>query len=211
MKVRYGSIRLGARTVFHRISATPDLKRWSDLDSFDASWGSRAELIAGLIPPGSRVLEFGAGQCRLRSFLDPRCVYTPADLVDRGPGTFVVDLNRRPLPLLTEHDPEVVVFAGVLEYLVRLPELVRWLAGETPRCIASYECASTPRRSLRRLRESARRARSGWINSYREDDLVELFVRNGFECVDRRTWSTPDGDERVFVFEQPGPSGDAAR
>ena len=206
MKARYGSIRFGAATMYRRISGRADTRRWSNLDNFDPEWGARADIIAGLIRPGSRVLEFGAGTRRLESALAPSCTYVPSDLVDRGPDTFVVNLNHRPLPSLAGLGADVVVLAGVLEYLGRLPEVVSWLAAETRTCIASYECAVSPPGSIRRLSELIRRSQSGWINAYTEVGLVGLFAAEGFACLQRCTWSTPDGDERIFVFEQPGPS-----
>jgi hypothetical protein len=200
MKARYGSLRFGAETMMRRITARPDTKRWAELDSFEAGWGSRTELIAELVPAHTRVLEFGAGTRQLERLLDPTCIYIPSDLVERGPDTFVVNLNQRPLPSLATIAPDVVVFAGVLEYLRRIPELATWLAAETAQCVVTYECAAGRPRSWRRLVESLRRAQSGWVNTYDEDELVAMFAAAGFDATERRTWSTPEGDERVFVF-----------
>ena len=73
--------------------------------------------IAKLIPAGSNVIEFGAGRRQLEKFLPAGCTYTPSDLVDRGPGTIVCDLNRPPLPDLRHLRLKVAVFGGVLEYV----------------------------------------------------------------------------------------------
>ena len=53
-----------------------------------------------------------------------------------------------------------------------------------------------------RLRENAARLRNGWVTTYTEDELVSLFGAAGWQCSDRRTWTTADGDERIFVFER---------
>ena len=66
------------------------------------------------IKSGERVFEFGAGRCQLREMLPPNASYTPSDLVARLPGTYVCDLNHRPLPMFAGHD--VAVCSGVLEY-----------------------------------------------------------------------------------------------
>ena len=47
------------------------LTRWADLDNFDPEWDERTQIIADLITPGSRVLEFGAGRRYLQTRLDP--------------------------------------------------------------------------------------------------------------------------------------------
>ncbi len=205
MSTRYGSLRLGLATLSRRLSSKPDVGRWSDLDNFDPEWDGRTQIIADLITPGSRVLEFGAGRRHLATVLDERSTYIPSDLVSRSDDTFVADLNARPLPALATIAPDVVVFAGVLEYLTRLPEVVAWLAGEVATCITSYECAASRPRSLPRFREVVRRWRTGWVNTYDEAELVGMFAASGLVCTDRRTWSTPTGDERIFVFERTSP------
>jgi hypothetical protein len=199
--VCYGSWRLGAATFYRQLRARSDVSRWSSLDSFDPSWGSRAELIAELVPEGSRVIEFGAGRRQLEALLPHGCTYIPSDLVDRGPGTLVVDLDDRPLPDLARLAPDLAVFAGVFEYLHHFADIPRWLAAQVPTCIASYECASSRAGTFARLRERSARLRNGWATTYTERELVDLFVAAGWDCSERRTWTTPDGDERIFVFE----------
>ena len=204
-RVRYGTIRLGVATLARRLSSKPDVTRWADLDSFDPDWNERTQIIADLIAPGSRVLEFGAGRRHLETLLDARSTYFASDLVERGHDTLVADLNKRPLPSLEAQRPDVVVFAGVLEYVTRLPDLAAWLGREVSTCIASYECATSSPRSVQRLAEVVRRWRTGWFNTYSEEELVTLFRAAGFRCVERRTWSTPQGDERIFVFAHARP------
>jgi hypothetical protein len=201
--IGYGTFRLGVATLARRLSSKPDVTRWADLDSFDPEWNERTRIIADLITPGSRVLEFGAGRRYLETVLDARSTYFASDLVKRGDDTLVADLNKRPLPSLDAQRPDVAVFAGVLEYVTRVPDLAEWLAGEVSTCIASYECATSAPRSLPRLAEVVRRWRTGWVNTYSEDELVAIFGVAGFMCVERRTWSTPQGDERIFVFHRP--------
>jgi colanic acid/amylovoran biosynthesis protein len=201
-RVAYGSIRLGVATLSRRLSSKPDVTRWADLDSFDPEWNERTQIIADLVAPGSRVLEFGAGRRHLETLLDAQSTYLASDLVERGDDTLVADLNQRPLPSLRALKPDVAVFAGVLEYVTHLPDLAEWLGQEVTTCIASYECAMTPPCSFQRLAEVVRRWRTGWVNTYSEDELVAMFSAAGFRCAERRTWSTPQGDERIFVFER---------
>jgi hypothetical protein len=180
---------------------TPDIARWGDVENLDRAWDERTRLIAGLIPKDSRVLEFGAGRRLLERYLDPTCVYIASDLVDRGPGTMVCDLNARPLPDLSGLRPDVAVFGGVLEYIARLESIPPWLARHVSTCVASYECAAVTGRA-RRLRERWVRAGIGWVNAYTEDELLALFAASGFTASDTVIWHTPEGDEPIFVFKR---------
>ena len=158
--------------------------------------------MARLVPMGSRVIEFGAGSRKMAHHLDPSCTYLASDVVDRGPGTLVWDLNARPLPDLSPLKVDVAIFGGVLEYLVSLEPIARWLARHVTTCIASYECAETGAWSLNRLRERLRRARLGWVNTHTETELAGLFYAAGFVCEQKVIWHTPTGDEPIFVFQQ---------
>jgi hypothetical protein len=181
-----------------RLLGRSDVSHWSDPGSFDAGWDERGRLAAMLIPRGARVVEFGAGLRRLEAFLDPSIVYTPSDMVDRGAGTLVLDLNARPLPSLSNVD--TAVFCGVLEYIADLPAVIRWLSQWASLCIASYSCAHASRGTLRRLTEVAKRARSGWVNTYDEREFCAQFAAAGFELVERRTWYEAGDHQPIFVF-----------
>ena len=50
----------------------------------------------------------------------------PSDMVDRGPGTIICDLNIRPLPDLGSGTYDVAVLLGVLEYLRDVPSFLDW-------------------------------------------------------------------------------------
>jgi hypothetical protein len=56
-------------------------------------------------------------------------------------------------------------------------------------------------RDLRTI-SRGRRPPPEWFTTYTEDELVSLFGTAGWRCSDRRTWTTADGDERIFVFER---------
>ncbi|ORA20737.1 hypothetical protein BST14_01835 [Mycobacterium arosiense ATCC BAA-1401 = DSM 45069] len=179
-----------------------------DPTRYDEAWERRTERAAQLIPPGRHVIEFGAGTRKLERYLDPSCTYVPSDLADRGPGTIVCDLNSRPLPDLPDYDTAVLL--GVLEYLVDVPEIIGWLARQIQVCVVSYVCKSAG--SLSGVLEMIHRNRAGWMNHYREEQIVELFQEQGFEQVSAETCS----GNRLFVFVNPanarrGPmSGDIA-
>jgi hypothetical protein len=184
------------RNLTHRLLNQSDYHRWTDMDNYEAWWDGRTEKIARLIPPTSRVIEFGAGRRQLEKRLDPTCTYVPSDLVERGLGTFVCDLNRRPLPGLSHLNVDTAVFGGVLEYIHNIESLVEWLAQHVSLCVASYACVPSTKGIVPRLLDRFSRFYYGYMNSYGEEELVDLFRRAGFRCIARDPWTS----QRVFLF-----------
>jgi hypothetical protein len=186
------------RGALRKILHQSDYKRWTDPDNLQPWWDERTEKIAQLIPKNGRVIEFGAGRRQLEKFLDSSCSYVPSDLTDRGPGTIICDLNRRPLPDLRELAAAVAVFGGVLEYILDLDSLVQWLSSQFSFCVASYTYVNPTPTEPERIRERLKRLHFGFMNNYTEEELVSLFEKYGFTCVKRGTWTT----QRLFLFEQ---------
>ena len=173
-----------------------DRKRWADSRNLYASWESRNKQLAALVPNNSRVIEFGAGKRILERYLDPSCTYVPSDVIDRGPGTIVCDLNQRPLPDLGPNVYDVAVFSGVLEYVRDVPSVLDWLAKYVAVCALTYAPAKAKGYSPGSLVETVGRLRHGWMNNYREEELRSLFCERGFELVQDQDWE----GQRLFVF-----------
>ena len=190
------SFRRIARTLFLRSLNRSDYARWTNPDSLESWWETRTQRIATLIPKHSRVIEFGAGRRWLESYLDPSCSYIPSDLVDRGPGTIVCDLNKRPLPDLRHLRADVAVFGGVLEYIRDLESVVEWLSQQVSFCVTSYAYAARATGAAVGIRERLRRLYYGYMNNYTEEELVELFSRRGLICAEKVTWDT----QQIFLF-----------
>jgi Methyltransferase domain len=190
------------RSIQCALFGTPDRARWSDLANHDQLWDERTQLVASLIPRGSRVIEFGAGRRQLERYLDPSCSYVPSDLVSRGPDTLVCDLNVRPLPDLSNVGADVAVFGGVFEYVANLDSVIQWVARHVSVCVASYEVAATRAWTAARQRERLVRAQIGWVNAYTEDELARLFENAGFRSEQKLVWHTSGGDEPLFVFRK---------
>ena len=186
------------RTLAVRLFRWSDVARWADTSAYDADWAPRTTLIGGLVPPGSRVIEFGAGGRGLEKVLHPSCSYTPSDLVSRGDDTLVLDLNGR-LPELEGSPFDVAVLAGVLEYVVDLGRLFAWLHRHAATCIASYACAQPSASRVVALREASRRLATGWVNSLTEDELKMTMLRAGFRVQSQHVWGTEDGSEIILV------------
>ena len=200
--MRYNTPSVILRAMRCRMFGTTDFSRWSDVSKFEPEWAERSQLIARLVPKESKIMELGAGAQLLRTYLHPSCTYYAADLFDRGPEhTIVFDLNSRPLPNLKHLELDVVVLAGVLEYVADVRSFVDWLFYQTKICIASYECASTRRTTLGRTVENIRRAGAGWVNTFTALELTDLFESKGFGVVSVHEWTSIGGAEPIFVFQ----------
>lgn len=180
-----------ARATLVRRRGRSDLERWADGESLLAPWDSRTIRLAGLVQPGARVLELGAGRMLLREHLPPGCTYIPSDLVARGPETFVCDLNAATLPALPRVD--TVVMSGVLEYVLDVPRLLLHLHEACDQIVASYATAPD-----RRMRTIARRRAQGWVNDYRADELTAVLVRCGFFPTYQDRWY----DQQLFTCKK---------
>jgi hypothetical protein len=185
-----------ATIVLHKLIGRSDYRRWIDHGNLETWWDTRTEKLASLIPASSRTLEFGAGRRQLESLLPSGCTYFPSDLVDRGPGTIVCDLNVRPLPDLRYLKADVAVFGGVLEYMRDIPSLAQWLAGQTPTVITSYHCIKSRKCSWGRVAELLRRSYFGYLSHYTLDELNAAFERAGFQYVSTDTWE----NQQLLVF-----------
>jgi hypothetical protein len=199
--MEYNTLGVIFRTLRCRWFGRADIMRWQNASGFD-DWGERTRLIARLVPHGTRVIEFGAGGRALEGQLDASCVYLPSDIINRGANTLILDLNVRPLPDLRALQLDVAVLAGVVEYLADFHSFADWLSQQVRMCIVSYECAHTQPGSFDRVRETIRRTGAGWVNTFDEDEFVEVFRSAGFTVKDTRDWHTPSGSERIFVFRR---------
>jgi hypothetical protein len=180
------------------LSTQTDYERWAEVGNLEEWWESRTAAMARLVPPGVRVIEFGAGRRRLPRYLEPGCSYIASDVVAHAPDTLVCDLNQRPLPDLGHLSPDVAVFAGVVEYVADVPGLVQWLQSQVRLCVVSYDAADPPGGVISRLVELARRRRCGYMNAYAATGFVTLFTSAGFTCTRTDIWHS----QRLFVFER---------
>ena len=178
-------------TMLRRARGGSDVDRWRRVENLHTSWDARTKVLASWVAPGASVLEFGAGRRTLETLLPADCRYTPSDLVDRGPGTIVVDLNATPLPEFPPHD--VCVFSGVLEYVNDVPRLAHHLRQVCGVIVASY----APRRD-RSVAELIERRRQGWVNDYTIEELLAVFEQEGFRCV----LSQDHGTQRLVQLQR---------
>ena len=193
---RAGRVRRTLVTLLRQARGTSDLQYWAELDNHADLWEKRTLKLASLVAEGDRVIEFGAGRRQLENLLDSSCHYTPSDIVDRGPGTLVIDLNARPLPEL-HGSFDLAIFGGVLEYIHQVPEVLEWLANSSvTRVIASYEVSGTES-----SRERVNRAGSGWVNSYSAETLRDVFESSGYPVASEDHWDWGAGDQLILIAE----------
>jgi len=161
------------RTSLHKFINGTDYGRWRDESNFSLDWDSRTRQIATLIKPGASVLEFGSGRMLLRDLLPEGCRYVPSDLVDRGNGTIVCDLNAKVLPEFPGYC-DTAVFSGVLEYVHDVQRIISHISF-VEIVVASYVVTDIKPNRLARLA-------SGWVNNYSSTEIKELFLKAGFRC-----------------------------
>ena len=201
VKIQVSRVHIPKLGIIAALRQKTDYRRWADTRNLYSEWEPRTKRAAELVPAGSRVIEFGAGTRALERHLDSSCTYTPSDLVDRGPGTIVCDLNERPLPEISADTYDVVVAVGVLEYIRDLPSVVEWWATFAPRCVISYACPDTNDQMTRTKLGSIDRVSRGWLNSYLEEEIRTLFRDRGYTSEHEENWSNVDGyQHRLFVF-----------
>ena len=95
-------LRQAVATLLRKLRRSTDMDRWRRDSGLESNWDQRTEIIAAMVPDGSVVLEFGAGNQRLSGFLPSACTYIASDVVARNDRTLVIDLNthisRAPTP-----------------------------------------------------------------------------------------------------------------
>ncbi len=183
--------------VLHSLKVS-DHGKWEKY-TFPTEWELRSRRIAEIVPHGSHVFEFGAGPVGLKPYLHPSCELTSSDIVEHRPGMRIIDLNRRPLPSFGNSQPQIAVFAGVLEYVSDVRSMLPWIAKHFQVCVASYECVHPKPGILGGIRELLDRTRMGWVNHFTEAEFKAIFATVGFQVSEQTTWGTDDPGE-IFVF-----------
>lgn len=182
---KLSSLQRKVETTLRKFTGQSDFQRWGNMDGLSKSWDSRTLQIAKLIEPETSVIEFGAGRLVLKAALHESCSYTPSDIVDRGEGTIICDLNGEMLPLFQAYD--VAVFSGVLEYINDVPRLILHLSNYVNVILASYAVME---------KNKSNRLSGGWVNDYSLNQFINVFENSGFHCVHSEEWQS----QVIFKF-----------
>ncbi len=165
-----------------------DVDRWKQKKWLFDDWNERTKIMAQWISPNTSVLEFGAAKLALKQFLPQGVTYTPSDIVDRGEGTMVCDLNKN-IPDFKFQD--IIFFSGVLEYIYDLPKLVTSLSNKTNRFIISYGTFDA-------FNSLENRKINGWVNAHTNDEILVIFKNNNFKLIETDTWRK----QTIYIFDK---------
>jgi hypothetical protein len=155
-----------------------DRRRWSRDASFNNGWSGRHELMVEPVRPGDTVIDLGSGPRALERHLPAGCRYVPVDIVSRGPGSLVCDLNRDALP---DVHGDVVILSGVLEYIHDVPRLLSGIREIAPRAVVSYA-------GVEAFSDITDRRSHGWMNDMALTALREDFVVAGWSVLGEQEW-----------------------
>jgi hypothetical protein len=176
-----------------------DTERWARLESLATQWDARAAMAAEWIPAGSRVLDVGAGAMALGGLLKPGCTYQPADVVERRPGCFVVDMNRREFP---PGSYDFVTFLGVLEYIHDIEWPLRRSLEAAPRMIVTY-CTDIGA-------DPALRRGMGWVNDIPADAFAAVLGQAGWKVErSREVKRGPSSIQLMYLCSRAAPAGES--
>ena len=154
-----------------------DFKRWEKSKELLKDWDERTAILSGLIEPGSKIIEFGAGNMMLKKMLPPNCTYTPSDIFVRSSDILMCDLNEK--ISFDLHQFDTAVFSGVLEYVYNIEKVFEQLAEDVENIVLSYTCADV---------STADRLNRGWLSDYTKSDLERIFEKFQYRVIDYKEW-----------------------
>jgi hypothetical protein len=170
------------------MNSVDNLARWSSEDSFMPSWNIRTHMMSTMIPDGTKtLLEFGAGLRYLESIIPETIEYTPTDIISRGEGTIVKDINCDPSDY-GKYD--VSFFSGVFEYVTDLPGFISYLPSISPTVVCSYSSLAADAKNMEI---------HGWANNYTQRKFRHLFKLAGYVTLQHKTWKT----QELYTFSLP--------
>ena len=160
-----------------RKQGNSDLKRWKDSKELDESWNERTYIMASMVSPNSRVIEFGAGNMKLRDKIPHDCSYQASDIIARFPGVIECDLNEKISIDLKQYN--TAVFSGVLEYVYNIENVLSQLAPYIENIVLSYASRDI---------SNAPRLERGWLSDYSKEELERIFASCGYEVSEYKEW-----------------------
>ena len=184
---RQRSTKIKKNTLKLRKIRESDYARWSKSDELFVEWDERTAIIASMIKPGSRVIEFGAGNMVLKELLPENCEYTPSDIVIRNPDFIKCDLNKKISFNLSSYN--TAVFSGVLEYVYNVDFVFEQLSDQIQNVILSYSCRNI---------SAENRLKNGWLSDYSRLELEQVFDNHNFKILQYREWK----NQSVFSLQK---------
>lgn len=168
---------------------------WPDLED-NINWDlmkPSVELFSEWINVTTKSLvDYGAGQMYLKTFLSKDVEYYPVDYIKRFDNTIVCDLNTGNFPDL---QADVAVLNGVLEFLTTAEDLIKHVCEKTANMIIiSYM-------TVDKFPNITGRRTSGYLSDLTELKIIQLLDDGGFKLVKRE--SDPlDNTDTIYLFEK---------
>jgi hypothetical protein len=179
-----------ASTLVLRHRRVSDVERWSQSANLDPAWDRRAEIVGRFVPPGSHVLDLGAGREALSRYIPDDCSYTPADVIRRSQRTVVADVNCGEFP---DGCFGVVAALGLFEYVHDVKALLTTIHQRAPLLVTSY--------CVRTTADPEPRLERGFVNEYSLNEFVDLCQSVGWTVrVADRIDVTAAFDQWVFAM-----------
>lgn len=168
---------------------------WPDLED-NINWDlmkPSVELFSKWIDENMKsVVDYGAGQMYLKTFLSKDVKYYPVDYMKRFDDTIVCDLNKGNFPDL---QADVAVLNGVLEFLITAEDLIKHVCEKTANMIIiSYM-------TVDKFPNITGRRTSGYLSDLTELKIIHLLDDGGFRLVKKE--SDPlDNTDTIYLFEK---------
>lgn len=154
-----------------------DIERWQDKNELFTNWNQRTAILGDFIMPDSDIIEFGAGNMFLKTYLSNYKSYTPSDIVKRFDETVVCDLNAEIDIDFSKY--QAVVFSGVLEYVYDIDRVFEIISKDIKQVVISYCCSDIVQLT---------REKNGWLSDYTYNELIEIFKKYNFEIINYTEW-----------------------
>ena len=180
------------RRVFKTLLLKTDVQKWQTVaESGPPTWDERNMIIARHIPPGSSVLDLGAGAQTLRKHLAAGCSYQPCDVVQSTPDVIYCDFNRGVYPQ-PKSPVDYIVCSGILEYIRKPKPFLSRVIALGPKTLLSYNPVFNAESKVDRLEK-------GWVNHLSEEQLKQMFdeLRLKWTLVNRR-----EPNEVLYLIER---------
>lgn len=161
---------------------------WKTIEYFNPEWKERIRMMAELLPPDTNsITDLGCGLMWLKEFIPTEVNYIGVDYTSRGKGTIVCDFNKKQFPKISS---DIAFVSGCLEYVKDASWFVKKIADNYKGCIISY-CV------LEEFKDQEFRDKKTWVNSFTENDIIQLFNKEGFNLKKKL-----DTKNRIFYFEK---------
>lgn len=179
--------KLAATTEKLRNEKQSDYERWRKSEQLFEDWNERTILLATMINPGAKVIEFGAGNMAIKQALPSYCSYTASDIVKRDKQTLVCDLNDK-IPFdLSKYD--TAIFSGVLEYVFDIDKVFKQFPESLKNVVLSYSCSDI---------SNENRLKNGWLSDYKKNDLENIFESHHYSISEYKEWR----NQSIFSLEK---------